>query len=387
LTSPLNTLNIRGAFQMRGGSAALKEAIVRTSTFFVFLSLAISGVSAEVHAQAAGPASAPKQYPWDMRPKKCFMPGAMEMAPSLCAAKDWTSYAETTGRVQRLLIDADFDLVERAENELGFSRDQFPSGQYRFDAWYLALDTLFTNPWEQSYARASAWAKAKGEDGYVKLAEALLRYGEAWKARGSGYGNTVTPEGWDIYRRKIREADQVLDSASDRLKRMGPWHVLKLKIAYQLPELENGRASLLEAASDAWPDYSSIYTTAMVFSLPKWGGTYQQVEKIARLAVEKSKNRLGVSLYPIVYQQMFRYQCDCVLPDTAVDWSLMKRGFRDIETRGRADGAAWKVYANLACQMRDRGEARRLLELSDKLRGPHGAEPPDPCREFAFSPT
>jgi hypothetical protein len=360
---------------------------VRTSTILVFLSLAASGVGDKVHAQAAGPASASKQYPWDVRPKKCFMPGAMEMAPSLCAARDWTSYAETTGRVQRLLIDADFDLVERAENELGFSRNQFPSGQYYFDAWYLALEGIFLTPWEESYRRASAWAKAKREGGYVKLAEVLLRYGEAWKARGSGYSNTVTPEGSDIYLRKIREADRVLDSASDKLKRMGPWHLLKLRIAYQLPELESERAKLLEAASNAWPDYSSIYSTAMLFSLPKWGGTYEQVDEIAHLAVAKTGNRLGAALYPVVYQNMFRHQCDCVLPESRVDWDLMKRGFRDLEARRGADAEGWKVYANLACQMRDREEARRLLELSDKLRGRAAAEAPDPCREFAFSPT
>ena len=347
--------------------------------------LAIGGNFFDAQAQPAIPV--PKRFPWDQRPPKCFLPGAMEAAGIYCAAPpNWPNYAETKRRVDRLIIDSDLDLLERAETELGFSRDRFPSGQYYFDAWFLSLYTLFTLPNEHLYRLASAWAKAKGEDGYVKLAEALMRYGEAWVARGTGYANTVTPEAWNIYWRKLREADKVLDSASDKLKSMGPWHVLKLRIAYQLPELKGSRADLLDAASTAWPDYTSIYTTAMRYSLPKWGGSYEEVDRIARLAVARSKG-MDASMYAVVYERMFSFECDCILPESAADWNLMKKGFRDIEAQGRADADTWKFYGKLACQMRDREEARRLLELSDRLRAHRRAEPPDPCREFAFSPT
>jgi len=360
---------------------------MRLSLFALFALIIVTfgGDPIDAYAQRAIPL--PKRFPWDQRPPKCFLPGAMEMMGVYCAPPpNWPNYGETTNRVERLIIDPDFDLLERAETELGFSRDKFPSGQYYFDAWFLALDTLFTLPSEPLYATASAWAKAKGEDGYVKLAEALMRYGEAWAARGTGYANTVTPEAWDIYRRKLREADQVLDSASDKVKRMGPWHVAKLRVAYQVPELKSSRASLLEAASAAWPDYPPIYTAAMRYSLPKWGGSYEEVDRIARLALERSEG-MGASMYVVVYERMFHSECNCTLPESAVDWDLMKKGFRDIEASGQADGYTLKAYANFACQMRDREEARRLLQLSDRLRIRRGAEPPDPCREFAFSPT
>jgi len=356
-----------------------------SKTFWVLLIFVVVAGSVGVDAFAQGTAPAAKRYPWDSRQPKCFLPGVVPVGQ--CKANDWPDYGESKRHVDHLLFDPDFDLLERAENELGFSEKQFPSGYYYFDAWFFSLDTILTRADANLYQVVDRWAKAKGEGGYVKLAEALLRYGEAWRARGPGFSNTVTPEGWNIYQRKLREADQILDSASDRLKRTGPWYVMKLRIAHELPELEGSRENLLQAGSDLWPEYTKIYATAGEFSLPKWGGTYQEVDRIARMALEKTKAKWGASWYAIVYQQLFNFQCNCTIADSAVDWDLMKRAFRDYEARGRANEGVYRAYAGLACKMRDRAETRRLLEQADKLNTDRSPAPPDPCREFAFSTT
>ena len=352
------------------------------STCLVFLVM-VGGGAADAYAQAPAAASV-KRYPWDMRQPKCFLPDAIP-SPQ-CKANDWPDYGESKRHVDRLLVEPDFDLIERAENELGFSEEKFASGYYYFDAWFLSLDTMLRYQTQPMYKMVSDWAKAKGEGGYVKLAEALLRYAEGRQAR-QGYSNSVTPEAKEIYWRKLREANQILDSASDRLKRAAPWHVVKLRFAYQLPELKESREELLVAASRLWPEYVKIYTAAMEFSLPAYGGSYEQVDEVARFAVERTKAKWGASWYAIVYQQLARFVCECTLADSNADWDLMKQAFRDYEARGRADENVLKAYADMACTMRDRKEARRLLEQSDKLNPNRPAGPPDHCREFAFSTT
>lgn len=350
----------------------------------VFLVLAGSGVCSDAHAQAPGPAPA-KRYPWDMRQPKCFLPDAIPSRQ--CMAEDWPSYLETKERVQRLLVNPDLDLILRAEKDLGFSQKRFPTGQYYFEAWYSALETILSDSNPRSYQLVEEWAKAEGKDGYVKIAEALLQYGEAWRARGPGFGNSVSREGWNIYERKLREANQVLDSAPDPVKGLGAWYALKLRIAYQLPDPDASRARLLAAGTDLWPDYVPLYGISMLHSLPRWGGTYKQVDEIAHMAYEKSRARWGASLYSLAYGLIFSTRCDCTIADTLVDWDLMKQGLRDIEKQGGGNAEVWHGYATFACDMRDRKEARRLLELSDKLRTNRSAAPPDPCREFAFSAT
>jgi hypothetical protein len=351
----------------------------------LLLGLVALASSEPVVSQAQAPGVAAKRYPWDTRPPQCFQPHAKPSRQ--CRPDDWPNYAESKRRVDHLILDPDYDLIQRAENELGFSRKRFASGQYYFDAWFLSLDSVLALPNELVYRSVSGWARAKGENGYVKLAEARLRYSEAWKARGPGEPNTVTREGWDVYLRKLREADQALDSGSNRLKRTGPWYVMKLRVAYQLPELEGSREPLLQAGSKLWPEYTKIYATAMAFSSPMWGGEFEEVDRIARFAVERTKAKWGASFYPLVYQEMFRSGCGCTVTESEADWDLMKQGFRDYEALRRSDEGYFRAFASLACAMRDRPETRRLLDLADKLSPNRPAGPPDSCREFAYSST
>jgi hypothetical protein len=322
-----------------------------------------------------------------MRPKKCLLPGAAEIMRSQCALEDWPSYRETTRRVQTLVVEGDLDLVLRAEKDLGFSKRKFTTGEYYLEAWYSALEDTLTSPHAKIYQLVEGWTRARGDQGYAKIAQALFAYGEAWGARGGGGASTVSPEGWSIYRRKLKEADKVLDSAPAQTKELAPWYALKLTIAYQDSDLMSARKGLLAKGTDLWPDYVPLYSIAMAYSLPRWGGTYQEVDRIAHLAYEKSKPREGASLYPMSYRLIFAVTCDCTIADTVVDWDLMKRGFRDIEKQGGASEEIWESYAKFACQMRDRPEARRLLELSDKMRKDRSTAPADPCREFAFQAT
>ncbi len=48
--------------------------------------------------------------------------------------------------------------------------------------------------------------------------------------------------------------------------------------------------STLEEASKKYPAYQNIYIEAMVARLPKWGGSPEEVEKIARMAAKKQRS-------------------------------------------------------------------------------------------------
>jgi hypothetical protein len=355
-------------------------------SFWVLLGLFILAGSGPVLSQGPMPGGPPiKRYPWDERQPKCFFSGAPPVPQ--CRSNDWPNYHEAKNRVERLLIDADLDLVLKAEKDLGASQTKFATGQYYFETWYDALEGILMSPNSKLYPLVEGWGKAEGKNGYATIARALLSYGEAWKARGNGGASTVTREAWNIYDRKLKEANQTLESAPDQVKRLGAWYALKLRIAYQLPEEKSSRGRLLSAGTDLYPDYMPLYGIPMYMSLPKWGGTYQQVDQIAHVAYERTKARSGAAAYATSYRLIFAISCDCTIADSAVDWNLMKQGFRDIEKQGAGDAVIWATYANFACQMRDRAEARRLIGLADAAGVDRRVGPPDACREFAFKAT
>lgn len=284
-------------------------------------------------------------------------------------------------------MDRDLDLVQRAEHDLGYSRERFPSGEYRFEAWYVGLRIAFRNVWHNSQLPGE-WKREKGGDGYAVLAEAILRLGEAEEIRGHAAARHMTPEAWELYHLTLDEANAQLEAASASVKAMGGWHDMKLEVVFQHPDFESERLERVKAAVAAWPDYLPVYTTPMKYSHPERGGSFELMDAIARYALENTRQAQGAAMYAKAYIRFFSGTGDgrYTLRDTRADWPLMKQGFRDMEAQENAPAGYFKSFASLACQMRDREEARRLYAVYDARRGaPAKDRDPDPCRLFAMS--
>ena len=168
-----------------------------------------------------------------------------------------------------------FELIGQAEKKLAFSDQRFADGKYYFDAWYQAMNSMFYRQPARYAKTLEKWKAVNPDSGTVIIADALFHLGQGWEARGEGYANTVSKEGWEIYRRKLEEADAVIDSAPDDIKRTAPWYQIKLSIAYQTADAARAQ-STFRAAVDAWPYYDRLYKTAINYSMPRWGGGFDE---------------------------------------------------------------------------------------------------------------
>lgn len=343
-------------------------------------------------AEDAPQVTPPKRFSWDRRPLKCFAPDVPPGMRMCAEASNWPDWVDTVSRVQLLFAEADFELIARAERELGFSDQRFSAtdpthttGEYYFDAWYWALYVLFGRDSGRFADTLEKWKAATGGAGYVILAEALAREGEGWDARGTGYAGTVSKEAWAIYTRQLEEAESLLDSASPALKSTGSWHAVKLRLAYQLGAKKGTGAPEFQRAVAAWPYYMRLYNTAVNYSMPEWGGNFDDVEAIAQYAYDKTKATSGAAWYAMVYTEAFSSNSKHVLRDTKVNWPLMKRGFGDALNNPMFGDRFLFSFARTACQVQDRAEAKRLYELIDALPEPRRPKntTTDPCRAFA----
>ncbi len=69
----------------------------------------------------------------------------------------------------------------------------------RYAAWYRPAENLLFGNWPQA---STTWL-LKGE-AYVEM---------AWQARGGGYADTVSPEGWKLFRERLAVAREALEKA------------------------------------------------------------------------------------------------------------------------------------------------------------------------------
>jgi hypothetical protein len=123
-------------------------------------------------AEDAPQVKPPKRFSWDIRPGKCFARDVPQGIPMCAEPANWPDWTDTVSRVQLLFAELDFELIARAERELGFSDQRFSTknpthttGEYYFDAWYWALYVLFRRE-TTSYADTR---KMKGGHGRRRL--------------------------------------------------------------------------------------------------------------------------------------------------------------------------------------------------------------------------
>lgn len=122
---------------------------------------------------------------------------------------------------------------------------------------------------------------------YSDVAEAQLLLGEAgitdaWRARGGGYADSVTEEGWRLFDQRLRKSDRALRRAwqLDPTLPEVPWKMITvcLGLGHPRPEMEKwfDRARNL---SSGWYD---LYSAKGQFLMPKWHGSVSEVLKFGR---------------------------------------------------------------------------------------------------------
>lgn len=312
---------------------------------------------------------------------KCQMAGASE-SPQ-CRIENWPDYQTTEWRLKSLIANGDAALIVRATEEIGPSDITFPSGEYAFEAMYTGLSAQLASVSANTVSTVTEWGQKNPKPGFALWGAAMLERSKAWIARGNGYANTVSPEAWKIYHDKLDESLALLDSAPDYVRKSGPGQLLRLQLTHEIPRLKGQRSTALQAASNAWPYSPAVYDIAMNFAQPIWGGTIEEMESIAKLAAKKTSARWGDAMYALVYERAMCKSCHLTLKDTAVDWPRMKRAIRDVEKHNL--GSIWmpNKLAELACQMRDQEEARRLLSLADSKRPRKPTDEVNACRKYA----
>jgi hypothetical protein len=344
-------------------------------------------IAAATQKAYATAANVPR-YPWDHRPNYCFAnPAEGENMGCERDGEDWPSVETGTQRLQAVFDTGDPAVIALAQTDVAFSRERMGDGEYRATIWGRALSrSLQWSP--KRHELAEQWHAAMGDEGMGCHVLAMAAFGDALAARGPGFSNTVSDAAWDRMREKMAEAHALLDACPDRVKETLPWHASKLQFTYLSTEKSGERSAQFDKAIQAWPDASSIYSVAMNFALPVWGGSFEQMEKVAQLALAKTKQATGSAVYSQLYAEALAQSGTHSFADAHADWDLMKASFRDREAYGAAAYWVLRLHPLLACARKDQAEAKRLFDV---LRGFQDAaydmtlnDTNDPCIRFAY---
>lgn len=120
---------------------------------------------------------------------------------------------------------------------------------------------------------ARNWVKAQPGSAFAHFALGQALTHAAWKARGSGYANTVSEAGWRDFRKHLEEAERVLlrGCALDRTQAEGFSQLIWVNLGLGQP-LEEARRSF-DAAVAITPDHWDAHMGYLTACTAKWGGS------------------------------------------------------------------------------------------------------------------
>jgi hypothetical protein len=256
---------------------------------------------------------------------------------------------------------ADLDTLAQ---ELQQKRSRFAGGAWRLHVLFGTLSspgsaTASDAAWTAHIAKLEDWSlrSPASPTPCITLAQTYLRF--AWKARGHGYANTVTAEGWSLFRDRVQSARSTLEQCAALAENSPHWYLQMQGVALDQQWNRAAVDALAERALANEPGYYYFAVAESTYLLPKWYGDPGDAERYAAQVADRIGGDDGDAVY---FQIAAAINCCKRTQAPALSWPRVKRGFAAVETLYGSTKHELNVMAYLALRNGDAATAQKLFE-------------------------
>jgi hypothetical protein len=212
--------------------------------------------------------------------------------------------------------------------------------------------------WTAHIAKLERWARSSpaSPTPRIALAQTYLRF--AWKARGHGYSNTVTPEGWALFKDRVQSARSTLEQSAVLAQNSPHWYLEMQGVALDQQWDRGEFDALAERALAHEPSYYYFALSESNYLLPKWYGKPGDTERYAAQVADRIGGEEGDAVY---FQIAAAINCCNRTQAPALSWRRVQRGFAAVESLYRSTNHQRNVMAYLAVRDGDVATARQLF--------------------------
>ncbi|MGB0372972.1 MAG: hypothetical protein ACPGN3_16700 [Opitutales bacterium] len=269
------------------------------------------------------------------------------------------------GGIRNAFEARDFDFLEDSALKFIESKALLDDGSWSITRFHEALgrrpgrsepqfqaDLQILKEWETEFPNSLT----------AKVAKIDFLTDYAWFARGGGYSNTVTDEGWKLMGERLMEAWKIIQTAVDHEGKNPYLYEIAIKVAMGLSVDARIYSELLTMSRENFPGYYPIEVRRAYSLLPRWHGSEGDWEHFADEASDAAGD-LGPEVYARIIMNQKRFYGD-VFRDSAVEWEKAKVGLLSLNKKYPEAVEIQNFTAFLAVQGRDRELAS---EYFDKL--------------------
>jgi Domain of unknown function (DUF4034) len=209
----------------------------------------------------------------------------------------------------------------------------------------------------QCKAQIEKWIANKPESKAASLMLAEFWISYAWHARGGGWAQEVSQEGWRKFGERIHESHVALDKAP---KDIPVWYSLRLIVARAESEERDETERLFNEGLKRFPWHEGLLSEFLVYLLPRWHGEPGDWQAFTK--------RVGQELGPVAYLEVIAIAARHenllhVLPDKSIDWDLLKKGFESRIVDDLGNITLPQLYAAYAWVRKDKAAAKHAFSL------------------------
>lgn len=192
------------------------------------------------------------------------------------------------------LLRADqFDKLEAYYS--GILKKYNPKTANSYDAAWRAIDGISYS--SDLPAHLDRWVAAKPNSPVARLIRGGFYIEHAWAARGSGFANTVSRQGWEEFGKRLELANADLTAAA-QLDPHSPFPYAGLiTIDMGMSRGVKSAAEHLAAARAIDPSFYPAHSNFMFMNTPRWGGSLDAMKAIA----EKHADSVPGSVLPLLW--------------------------------------------------------------------------------------
>jgi len=292
------------------------------------------------------------------------LPSAAQGAESGGAESDSQPARSFQTAVRHLFDEEKFDELEVIASKARSQKERFLGGGWKLFAFYNTIQgpgslTSTDALWNAHMERLERWIRAKPESitPRVALAQAYVRF--AWKARGNGFRDTVSADGWKLFGERVQQARETLENAATAATKDPQWYRDMQTVALTQGWNRSQADELLQQASNFEPKYFYFYNAHTTYLLPKWYGEPGDAEAFAQTIADRLGKPEGDAVY---FEIALNDNCCGVkgqLPN--LSWDRVKAGFAALEQLYGSTNHQLNAVAFMAVRQGDSEFAQQIF--------------------------
>lgn len=276
-----------------------------------------------------------------------------------------------SGNVGLLLYNERFADLDAIIARYAKLEDVMTDGKFKLAAVevFIGHDTS-NRPPEAIRQSIDAWRAFNPHSSGAALLDAAYWRSQAWKARGDGFANTVSPEGWKLFKERLSKAQHSMDEADSFAATNPLWFIERLRVALGLSLPLDQQFAIYQRGIGLFPQYFPLHFQMLDALQPKWSGSWQMMREFIDHVVDKQAAATKTEIYTRMWWYMGQIvDADVdIFADLGASWTKMKNGFEALSKRYPKSVWTRSNFALFACRANDSSTYRRLRsELGDKI--------------------